>query len=225
MSQPAHSSLSPLGAPRVLTEDVYSVVKDAILRMEFEAGSRLVEVDLADRLGVSKSPVREALLRLAGEGLVVQTPFRGCVVTVPDKNEVDEIYELREELEAMAVRLATPRLTSAVIATARGLLADALEAIERDDRPLLAERNSQFHITFVANSGNRQLYRVLANLQDKVRLSSMLGWRAAATMGTEHGQHSSVLNAAELGDAELAARLMREHIHSFRMRYRREKPE
>lgn len=214
-------SLTRIADRRVLAEEVYLAIRQAILRLEIEPGSQLVELDLAAKFGVSKSPVREALLRLAGEGLVTQTPYRGCVLSVLSDDEVDEIYTLREELEALAVRLATPRLTLAVISKARNLLAEAWRAIERDDRVQLAERNTEFHMIFCAHSGNGHLHRILSNLQDKVTLSSILGWRAHATMTIEHEQHTRILDAAEARDADLAAQRMRDHVHEFRVHYRK----
>ena len=139
----------------------------------------------------------------------------------PKSAEYDERSTLREELEALAVRLATPRLTLAVISKARNLLAEAWRAIERDDRVQLAERNTEFHMIFCAHSGNGHLHRILSNLQDKVTLSSILGWRAHATMTIEHEQHTRILDAAEARDADLAAQRMRDHVHEFRVHYRK----
>lgn len=211
--------LGPLTSQPLLAERVYDTIKEAIFSLELDPGTQLVERDLASRLGVSKSPVRDALQRLAGEGLIVGSAYRGLVVRTIEPDEADEIYALREVLEAFAVELATPRLSAADIERGHEILARAERAIEREDRTALAAINREFHGLFAERSANRPLMSTLATVQDRVRIISVLGWRWRPTMREEYDQHQAVLAAAASGDTAEAVRRMRDHIHRFRVAY------
>lgn len=215
------STLLPLGV-RVLADQAYEAIKAAILSLELEPGARVVERRLAEQLHVSKSPVREALQRLAAEGLVVQTPYAGMVVCRFDPSYVDELYELREVLEVMAVQLATPRLTTIDIEEAEAIFRDAVHAMERDDRIALGRAGDRFHAIFQRRSGNRPLQATLAGLRDKVRLVTATNWRArGATMSESHHQHEEIFSFARAGNVDAAAELMASHIRRGREEYRR----
>jgi DNA-binding GntR family transcriptional regulator len=214
------SRLQALERP-VLAQQAYHAIRAAILALELEPGTQLVEAELANRLSISKSPVREALLRLSAEGLAFQTAYRGVVVAQIDANEVDEIYTVREVLEPLAVRLAVPRLSHEDVAVARAILERSRDAIALADLAELAQVNREYHRFFSTHSGNRLLQTMLSTLQDKVRIASVQGWRLLASMETEHSQHLAVLEAAAKGQAEVAASRMRMHVRAFRLAYRR----
>jgi DNA-binding GntR family transcriptional regulator len=203
-----------------LADRIYEGIRHAIFSLELEPGSPLVERDLAARFGVSKTPVRDALRRLAGEGIVAQSPYRGTTVRVIDPDEADEIYALRAVLEAMAVRLATPNIAPADIETARQCLDRSRAAMDQGDRPLVARINRDFHSIFSQRSGNRALHETLSNLQDRVRLITIVGWRYRPSMREDLAQHQAVLDAVIAGDADGAGELMRQHVECFRLAYR-----
>lgn len=205
---------------QVLTERVYQALKAAIFSLDFLPGAPLIERDLAVRFGVSKSPVREALHRLVGEGLVTQTPYRGMTVRKIGADEADELYALHEVLEEMAVALATPRLTESDLRQAREILVSSLEPVEQGEEKQLARLNRDFHSFFVDRSGNRPLRETLINLHGRVRIINAIGWRRHPAFRVEYDQHWAVLEAAATGDAATASRLMREHIHCFRLGFR-----
>ncbi len=204
----------------VLADRIFDAIRRAILSLELEPGAALVERELAKRFGVSKSPVRDALQRLAGEGLVTQSPHRGMTVIEVDHKLADEIFELREVLEEMAVRLATPILSAADFAAAQSVLDQARECIERRDLGQAAALNREFHGLFCRQSQNRPLEEALSRLQDRVRIVSVLSWRQRPSMREEHAQHVQILQAAAARDPERASCLMREHIHTFRLHLR-----
>lgn len=200
-----------------LTQRVYDALKAAIINLDLEPGTQLIESDIAARMGVSKSPVRDALQRLAGEGLVARSRAKGLAVRHLMLQEADDIYALREQLEAFAALLATPRLTLSEHEQLRAILAKCKGAIDEDDRLSLAALNRQFHGFFASHSGNQTLAEVLAGLNDKVRMISVLGWRLRPAMQTEYDQHVAIAEAAIAGDSEKAAALTRAHIHEFRV--------
>lgn len=218
------SAISPLTTPSALTDRVYESVRNAILTLELPPGSPVVERELAARFAISKSPVRDALQRLVGEGLLEVTSGKSLRVLRIDHQQAESIYELREVLERMAVRLATPRLTDEVVKAARDLLERSAEAIRRDDPADAVRLNREFHAIFSRLSGNQPLAHALDQLHDRVRLIAVLGWQTRPSMHEEHEQHLAVLDAAASGDARLASRLMAKHISASRRRLRSELP-
>lgn len=214
------SSIGPLSGERVLADRIYGSIKSAILSLEFPPGAPLVERALAQKFGVSKSPVRDALQRLAGEGLVAQIAHRGMTVQSFDPELVDELYELRLVLEELAVRLAASRFREADVEEARSHLASARAAIDRSDRFAASRANAEFHATFSRRSGNRPLHAALSMLQDRVRVIRLLGWNLGAAIEDEHREHVEILEAVARRDALGAAELMRRHIDAFRRAYR-----
>ncbi|MHB1133988.1 MAG: GntR family transcriptional regulator [Chloroflexota bacterium] len=202
---------------RQLSETVYEQLKDAIVENVLSPGQRLVEASLAEKFGVSTTPVREALARLEREGLVELLPARGALVATLTPEDFVEILTFRELLEAHAARLAAQRRDAAT--TAR--LAELVEACE----PLVAGRDqrgygrlvAELHRAIVQSSGNRRLIRVFDTLYDQSRI---IRWRAFNLPGRPdvgHQEHRQIVAAIAAGDADAAERLVREH-HRHTMR-------
>lgn len=208
--------IKPIQRDPVLTDRVYENLKAWIVEVNVEPGTQLVERDIAARMGVSKSPVRDALQRLAGEGLVSRSGLKGLAVRRLLPEEADEIYALRELLEAFAVELATPQLSPEDHRELRSILDECRLAIDRDDRSRLAALNRRFHGFFAQRSGNRTLAQVLASLNDRVRIISVLGWRRRPSMRTEYQEHLGIAEACISGDTKEAVARTRAHIHAFR---------
>ncbi len=229
-----NTTISP-GAPAFLTGAagalpsrtvaVLDAIKHAILSGELSPGQALVETDLAERLGVSKTPVREALKTLAGAGLVTMSPYKGATVRVVGDDEARHLYDVRLLLEPEA-------LSRSVIggndwARARAALARADRAIDLAERSLA---NRDFHAALYAGCGNPLLISMLADLRDQTALVSATSWRqnprregaagreSEASWKREAAEHLAVLEAAEAGDAAKAASLLRTHITSFTQR-------
>jgi DNA-binding GntR family transcriptional regulator len=195
-----------------LTELAYQHIKRSILEGSLIEGSRLTEDNLAAQLGISKSPVREALNRLESDGLLTIEPRRGAYVRSFTLQEACELYELREVLEVHAVGLAriTPEFLNA--------LAESIERIKRDlaDRNTIAyvEEDIRFHNLIAAASGNRELRRTLENISQKTALFRSRTYRLVAAASPDC--HDKIYEAFRDGDRELAQQAMRDHILFFR---------
>jgi DNA-binding GntR family transcriptional regulator len=195
-----------------LWQRVYDYLRAEILAGRLEPGVELAEVALAEQLGVSRGPLREAIGRLATEGLVIVRPRRGAVVSPLSKEEFLELYQVREALERMAVKLAVPRLQRDDIAALQ-MLIDAMAAhAQRGQVPEFFEANAAFHARLVDVSGNarlRDLYRQLVDQLSRYRTRSL---RLRGNLQRSIAEHAAILRAAKRGDAERAAHLMSEHI-------------
>jgi DNA-binding GntR family transcriptional regulator len=213
------------GALPSRTVAVLDAIKHAILSGELRPGQPLVETDLAEVLGVSKTPVREALKTLAGAGLVTVSPYKGAVVRVVGDAEARHIYDVRLLLEPEALGRAVARRRAG---EAGGDWPAAHEALDQADHASdQAERslaNRDFHRELYAGCGNPLLVRMLDDLRDQTALISVAAWRHEppwlGTPSWEHeaAEHRAVLQAAEDGDADRAAGLLRAHITSFAQR-------
>ncbi len=144
-----------------LWQRVYTHLRSEILSGALPPGSELQEVALSASLGVSRGPIREAIGRLAAEGLVTVRPRRGAIVRALSTDEFLEAYQVREALEVMAVRLAVPRLTPEDLAVLEEHVDEMTSCAERGDTQGFFEANTGFHRAFFDMSGNRMLRRSL----------------------------------------------------------------
>jgi DNA-binding GntR family transcriptional regulator len=195
-----------------LWQRVYDHLRTEILEGRLEPGAELIEVALAEQLGVSRGPLREAIGRLAAEGLVTVSPRRGAVVRSLSKEEFLELYQVREALERMAVQLAVHRLTDEQFEEL-GSLNEAMEAhATRNEVESFFEANLAFHARLLEASGNgklEELYRQLLGQLGRYRLRSLT---LRGNLKRSVAEHKAILRAARRGDAERAAQLMAEHI-------------
>jgi DNA-binding GntR family transcriptional regulator len=214
----AHGSRTVALDHRTLRERVYDHVREEILGERLAPGSVLQEVALAQSLGVSRGPVREALGRLEAEGLVTIRPRRGTVVRSLSAHEFLEAYQVREALEVLAVRLAVPRLTDDVVARLDTLIDEMADSAGDNDVQGFFRANARFHDAFFDASGNRMLhdtYRQVCVHLDRHRLRSL---QLRGNLQRSISEHAAILDAARIGDAEGAARLIAEHIRVPQMR-------
>ena len=195
--------------PPSATDHVLDELRTAILAGDLPAGETLRQEDLADRLGVSRMPVREAIRRLYAEGLVEVLPSRRVRVAALSRDEVEDIYDMRAALEPLAVRLAVPRLTRAQLRDA----AHALEAAaDEEDAETFGARNAAFHLALMNPCERPRLLAGIASLLDLSDRYQRAGLRAAEHNALVRAEHAALLEAARSGDAEEAARLTEAHV-------------
>lgn len=195
-----------------LREQVVEHLREEILSNRLEPGSELNEVALANLLGVSRGPIREALGGLAAEGLVTINPRRGAIVTKLTKQEFMDAYQVREALESLATRVAVPRLSAEDRGELHHMADEMRRLADADDVNAFFEINRRFHEKLVAASGNRRLQamheQLLGQMGRLLRKSADL----RGGLGESADAHEAILEAVDAGDAERAARLMAEHI-------------
>ncbi|MCC5034401.1 GntR family transcriptional regulator [Streptomyces sp. WAC 00631] len=192
------------------TQVVLEAVKHAILTGRLSPGQALVETELAQRFGVSKTPVREALKTLAGSGLVVMNQYKGVTVRTVDAAMAREVYDVRLLLEPEALRRSVTREAS--LEAAREALERADHSSDRADRSLA---NRDFHRALYLPCGNPLLARMLDDLRDQAALVSAVAWASVPSWEREAREHREILRTALAGDADGAARLLHDHIGSF----------
>jgi DNA-binding GntR family transcriptional regulator len=206
--------LPPLPRSTTTSDLVVDAIREAILSGRLQPGETLVERRLAELLGVSKTPVREALITLAASGLVTVTPNRGAVVRAVSTDDVYKAYEVRLLLEPWAVgRTVREGGLSTATTAAKAALEDARQHLPDEDHVQLSLANRRFHRALYADCGNDIVVRQLDSLQELAALGAVaMLWERWRTWRAEYDEHAEILRAVEAGEAENAERLLRRHI-------------
>ncbi|CAM2178547.1 GntR family transcriptional regulator [Burkholderia cenocepacia] len=205
----ATQSAGDLGA------EAYERLKSAIRAGELQAGDRLVEKDITERFGMSRTPVREALKRLEAESLLTYEPRRGLTVTRPTHQMIMELYSMREALEAKAASLAAQHASEIEIAALSSLVNE--EAKYFDDPRRLSEINQRFHGMMYLAAHNRFLLRSLQTMNDTMALlPTMLGDVVRAREA--HSEHQEIVRHIVARDSSASAMAAEAHIRSAQRR-------
>jgi DNA-binding GntR family transcriptional regulator len=197
---------------RTLWEQVRDRLREDILAGRLEPGSELSEVALAREFGTSRGPLREALGRLASEGLVTITPRRGAVVTQLSRREFIDAYQVREALETLAVRLAVPLMSDAEVAHLRELCELMDRAALDDEVHVFFDTNNSFHEALVRGSRNRKLHEVHRMLVGQMVPYLPRSLELRGNLQQSVAEHRAIVAAIEERDADRAAELLAEHI-------------
>lgn len=198
-----------------ITDQVYEAIRKAIFQRHIQPGDRLSVPLLASQLEVSRSPVREAVLRLVKDGLAVEEPRKGVVVVELDADQLLAIYEVREVLEALAARLAATRATDDALESIRECLhRHETASLQRDtEQALIAD--TEFHQLVREATGNGQLVGFLDQLKDKVRVAMRT---TSVTRGTDRAlaDHKQIFDALVARNADAAADAAAGHVARLR---------
>lgn len=201
---------------RKVTDWVYEELKNAIVELRLPPGEPLREASLADRLGVSKTPIREALTRLQREGLVETTSFKGAVVTGYSRQDLIEIYELRELLENLAVRAAAESMDAAGRAQLSRIGRESRKLANSGDTAKLTPLLTEFDALVFAQIHNSRIRALIENLQAHLtrigQLTTVIPGRILASVD----EHDKIIEAIGAQDPDQAERYMSEHIRSVR---------
>ena len=197
-------------------DSVYQTLREAIVEGRLEPGDSLIEWHVARQFGTSRTPVREALLRLETEGLAFRVPRRGLVVRQISEHEIFEVYAVRTALEALAAREAANEAMPSDISQLRWVNQRLAEAIKRADFESVPALTNEFHQALANAAHNAMLHRFIVQAQDWTRrvgtpTVSLPGRRAAAVR-----EHARLIDAIAGRDADTAERLAREHMATGR---------
>ena len=197
-----------------LRDVVFKTLRQAILTGELQPGERLMEITLANRLGVSRTPVREAIHKLEQEGLVIMMPRRGAQVAQITKKDLIEVLEVRLGLEEMAVRFACERMTDEQLTELCQAADEFSAAIERNDLTALAQADEKFHSLICRATGNDCLCGITNNLREQMyryRIEHLKNHDARKNLD---GEHKAICAALEKRNAEEAQAILYSHIEN-----------
>ncbi len=200
-------------------EKVHEKLREAILRGHLKPGERLIERKLAGQLGVSRTPVREALRILELEGLVSHLPRIGAVVAQVNDMEVYEVYRIRVVLEGLAARMAAERIEPDQLARLAELLTSMEELAAKDDLEGLEKAHREFNDTIYRAAGSPRLYGMISSLVDYIATYARVGYSHPGRVAEALQEHRQLVEAVKLRDGDLAEQAAREHINNSRYAY------
>lgn len=195
-----------------LSEQVYNYIKRMILSGELKGGDRIPEREVAEKFGLSRTPIREALKRLEEYGLVKIKPRSFAVVVTLDPKEAEQIAVIRSQLETLAVGLLTDKGTAEDFEALEALAKECNELIAKGDKGATFEKDSQLHLEIARRTGNTHLYDIAEKIDAKIQLLRLIIQLPLEKLKTFVGHHDEIIDKMKNKDRELAVALMRRHI-------------
>ena len=205
-------TFQPMMESRPIREIAYDVLKKAIITGEIPAGERIVETEYADRLHISRTPLREALRKLERDGLVEYVMRRGVVVHAFTTEDVEQIYTIRNSLEMLTLPYIIQNATAEDIASLREKLAEMDKFQAVDDVESLSPLARDFHTSLTAISGKNRILRVIEGQDEYIRRFSAMAIRQENRRSAAHEEHHKLVDYVEKKDLARFEALMKAHI-------------
>jgi len=206
--------LPRVAEPVSLKDKAYKAIKSAILSLKLKPGDPLVESDLAQQLGISKTPVRDALLELEREGFVTKVLFKGTYVTEITLKDVREVFQVRAVLEGLAARLAAPFFSAKDLEEGEKIITAAEAALAEGDIALCSEHGKRFHRLIINKADNQRLQTIILNLDDHLQRFRLLSDQINGRLNKSLKEHRKILEALGRKDPLAAEETARGHLFS-----------
>ncbi len=195
-----------------LRDVVFNTLRQAILRGELKPGERLMEIQLANKLGVSRTPIREAIRKLELEGLVLMIPRRGAEVAEITEKSLRDVLEVRDALEKLAVDLACDRISKEDIQRLREAAEDFHQVLKQGDVTAYAEADVKFHDIIYLATENQKLIQLLYNLREQMYRYRVEYLKRKEVHETLLAEHEHIIDCLEKRDKEAAKIAISTHI-------------
>lgn len=203
-----------LDSYKPLREVVTETLREAIVSGVLKPGERLMEIQLAEELGVSRTPVRESIRKLELEGFVVMVPRRGTYVADLSIKDINEVYEIRTVLDVLAAGLAAERITEDELEELERLLVQISEYVEQNNVEKLIEIDSQFHDVLYRASRNDRLVGIINNLREQFTRFRSISMQYPGRMKNTVEEHTRLVEAIAQRNPDLAQQIAREHMEN-----------
>ena len=199
-----------------LTDRIYEHIREGIVTNTLKPGTRLEELEIANSLDVSRTPVREALSRLGADGLVTISPRRGAIVVTLTDKDIEDMYQVREALETLSLQLGAPRLTPRDLADLQRLHAEFKKSLDQGEYQACCGCDRAFHDRLIILSGNNKLKELYDRLGATIQVTRWMHCNSHAHQESAYAYHSRILEALESGDGDLACARLTEHIRNVK---------
>lgn len=197
-----------------LREMVFESLREAIIQGRLKPGERLMEIQLADEMGVSRTPVREAIRKLELEGFVVMVPRKGAYVAGISVKDIVDVFEIRAALEALAAGLAAERITPDEMEELERSLVVISEVSSKDDINAIVETDTNFHELIYKASRNERLSQIVTHLKEQIQRFRTTSLSQPGRSKNALEEHRKIVEAISDRNVELAQNLAREHIEN-----------
>jgi len=195
-----------------LRELVFESLSEAIISGQLRSGERLMEIQLAEEMGVSRTPVREAIRKLELEGLVAMIPRKGAYVAGFSLKDIVDVFEIRGALEGLAAELAAERITDDELEELERYLVKISDDIENGDLERVVATDTDFHSILYKASRNQRLSQIISNLREQIQRFRTTSLSYPGRMKIALEEHRKIVEAISARDGELACKLAQEHI-------------
>ncbi len=199
-----------------LVQSIYRRVQALIESGDILAGERLDERALADGMGISRTPLREAIGKLAEKGVLEYRPYKGNFVRTLTAKQASDIYDVRSVLEGLAVRLAVPRLTDEDVMSIKAILNDIQAALARNDMVEYSAADQRFHDFIIRLAANESLSEALDRLRSQIHVMRVFANCDPQVVERTARERPRIISALEARDTALSIQLMKEHIDGVR---------
>jgi len=193
---------------------VFNELEDAIINGDYHEGDSLNEIKLSHELGVSRTPVREALMQLELEGLVKNIPNKGAVVIGISEKDIEDIYAIRMHIEGFASRLCAENINPEKAAALQKIVELQEFYLSKLDIDQIWHLDSSFHKMIYGGSENRPLMSMLSNFHNYIKRARDISFKATGRADKSVAEHRLILEAIQSGNGELAESLTKEHIYN-----------
>ena len=197
-----------------LRDVVFRTLREAILKGKIKPGERLMEIQLAKKLGVSRTPVREAIRMLELEGLVTMVPRKGAAVAAISEKTLRDVLEVRRALEELSVMLACERMTWEQFEELRAANTRFARAAEGEDITLIAKTDEDFHDIIYQSTGNDKLILLLNQLREQMYRYRVEHIKMKERRSILIKEHQEIIDALRKRNADIAVAVMRKHINN-----------
>lgn len=202
-----------------IRERVYIHIKDLILEGEFKTGDRLVERELAERLNISRTPIREALFRLESQGFVKTVPRKGVIVADISEKEIIEVFTILSSLEVLAAKLAVQKLDDETKNKFLACIQKVDACLQDQNETDYSDLHSELNYLLYSSAKNSKLYEMLSGLSDYIRAFAKIGYKKTGRAKQSMEEHLRIMEAIVNQEIEMAEYLTKIHIENSRKAY------
>lgn len=203
-----------LDSYKPLRELVLEAIREAIVAGTLKPRERLMEIQLAEELGVSRTPIREALRKLELEGFIVMVPRKGAYVADISIKDIADVFEIRAALEGLAAALAAERITEEELEYMERCLVEKADAIKTGNMEKLIDADTKFHEAIYQSSRNERLYAIISNLREQIQRLRSTSLAVPGRMKESLDEHRVIVEAIQSRDSQLARQAAQEHIEN-----------
>lgn len=207
-------NLSKIEGYELLSQKVYRILKTGIVKKYLKPGTKLLEVKIAKQMGVSRTPVREAIRELAAEGFVKMIPNQGVIVSIASIEDTQEVLQIRSVLEGLAARLATKVINGEEIKELEKYIEQMEYYANKDNALAFSKMDVEFHELILNICGNNRLIQIRKNLSDQAHRYRIRSLSIPGRLRHSLKEHQEILEALKRKDSEQADKLSQKHIEN-----------
>jgi DNA-binding GntR family transcriptional regulator len=208
------ANISKIEGYELLSKKVYRIIKSGIIDGSLKSGSKLLEVKIAKQMGISRTPIREALRELAAKGFVTMIPNQGIIVSGDSIEDIREVMQIRGALEGLAARLAATMISKEEISRLENLIRQMDKFTKKNDALSFGEVDAKLHNIIINSCGNNRLIQMRKNITEQAHRYRIKSLNVSGRLKYSTDEHQKIVEALRKKDSEKADKFSRKHIEN-----------